>query len=1201
MSSKKKGGSAKKSKKIDAEKLQAEEDERKRRQDEEARLAEVRAKKEREQREQREKEALEQLFLQNKERLEEESQKAKLLIERHNDEIANAGKEEVSEIEWKRFLDCHSLPDPADERGLNTYLSLWKEESLGPDDETSLQNLLNVLPNIEKLCDEITKVMATMADKQKETEYQQLKTHLLELRLLIQVKWDLVTTRVLQHVDHFQVEANENFQHSCGIDRYSFGVWGNLTKNPRHKAIDFGNINLSMTLPKPIALATVSVRMLYETGYTATIPFLEQEGPIHNSVVGGILYFDLFEMPDPPKNFDKWIIRQILSPSGKLKKLTYPFKKPVTEANDEEDEGLADTNIWPTLVSYEIFPSSFIHKESAKIMSWVESEKMWTEENIGDVEINVGKFHRYGPHQIPHHSVWANCKLSQVGLNFLGPRSLKGSDIDHVILKNPAAEEECELGIGLCISSNTFRRSPSNRNVSSSKIVFQFQDPAEKPDESNLWKNLIFDCNYKVGDKAIKIAYISNEADVTDETKFDVSNAEKNNMHSSVFHLLQSQPKAEVESTESSAMFSRTVTDVLRITHMAEQPQTRSQELYILNQDRQWEQTQRRTFANWVNNNLKTKGPGIAVTPQTFEADFSSGEKLIMLLESLSDTLLGKYNKQPRMRIQKVENVGRALEFVKKRGVALTNIGAEDIVDENTKLILGLIWSLILRFDISEISEEGKSAKEGLLLWCQRKTTPYVKDFTIKDFQGSWTDGLALCGLIHRHRPDLIDYWALDKSQKRENTKLAMDVAEAALGIPKLMEVEDLVDIAKPDERSVITYISQFYHAFSAMDKVGVAGRRVAQLGQILLGAWEMQNDYEKRVQKLLLAIGDVSNGWARQTLVSYQDARSQLSEFEKFKVSTKREWIVEKQEIDSLLGNILTKLKTYKLAPYVPPNGLKPQDIEATWEGFLQSEINRKKSLSAYIRETRERMRREFADLANGINSSIKELSKSLASLDGEGDLEEQLRYVRSLLASLDALSPKLQVAETSSLDCAAASILDNQYTLLTYEDLSFDFRLTSASLTKKIAFIENQIIARSVSNVTAAQLDEWTETFKHFDKDNKNALSKDQFRGALQALGIVSDDSEFDKAFKTVSTEGLVSFQPFMEHVKESAEDRTTAADCEAAFRNLSVEKDYITENDLMRGGVPASVVEYFKNVIPKSSEGLNYKAFVKDVFLA
>jgi hypothetical protein len=174
---------------------------------------------------------------------------------------------------------------------------------------------------------------------------------------------------------------------------------------------------------------------------------------------------------------------------------------------------------------------------------------------------------------------------------------------------------------------------------------------------------------------------------------------------------------------------------------------------------------------------------------------------------------------------------------------------ATDIIDGNLKLILGLIWTLILRFTIADISAEGLSAREGLLLWCQRKTAPY-SDVSVVDFTHSWKSGRALCALIHRHRPDLLDYDALPASP-HECTALAFSVAQEHLGIPQLLDVEDLCDAKKPDERSVMTYVAQYFHAFSTMEQAEVVSRRVATFADVMQGAWVMQVDYERRAREV--------------------------------------------------------------------------------------------------------------------------------------------------------------------------------------------------------------------------------------------------------------------------------------------------------------------------------------------------------------
>jgi len=210
----------------------------------------------------------------------------------------------------------------------------------------------------------------------------------------------------------------------------------------------------------------------------------------------------------------------------------------------------------------------------------------------------------------------------------------------------------------------------------------------------------------------------------------------------------------------------------------------------------------------------------------------------------------------------------------------MTNIGAEDVVDGNRKIILGLVWTLILRFTISDINEEGMTAKEGLLLWCQRKTACY-EEVAVRNFTDCWNDGLAFCALLDIHRPDLIDYDALDKSDHRGNMQLAFDIASKEIGIPALLDVEDVCDVAKPDERSLMTYIAYWFHAFSQMEKVENAGRRVEKFVNNMQGAWEMQSAYERRIRELLKNIKEQGVSWQKSTFEgTYVDAKKQAVEF---------------------------------------------------------------------------------------------------------------------------------------------------------------------------------------------------------------------------------------------------------------------------------------------------------------------------------
>uniref|UniRef100_UPI0037E998BA protein-methionine sulfoxide oxidase mical3b-like n=1 Tax=Semicossyphus pulcher TaxID=241346 RepID=UPI0037E998BA len=108
------------------------------------------------------------------------------------------------------------------------------------------------------------------------------------------------------------------------------------------------------------------------------------------------------------------------------------------------------------------------------------------------------------------------------------------------------------------------------------------------------------------------------------------------------------------------------------------------------------------------------------------------------------------------------------------------------------------------------IRQSSDSQTNNLLTWCQEQTRGY-RCVAVRDLTTSWKSGLALCALIHRYRPDLIDFDSLDELSVEENTQLSFDVAEREFGISPLMTVEEMSSVGEPDSLSMVMYLIQFY------------------------------------------------------------------------------------------------------------------------------------------------------------------------------------------------------------------------------------------------------------------------------------------------------------------------------------------------------------------------------------------------------
>ncbi|XP_051807367.1 protein-methionine sulfoxide oxidase mical3a isoform X9 [Acanthochromis polyacanthus] len=109
--------------------------------------------------------------------------------------------------------------------------------------------------------------------------------------------------------------------------------------------------------------------------------------------------------------------------------------------------------------------------------------------------------------------------------------------------------------------------------------------------------------------------------------------------------------------------------------------------------------------------------------------------------------------------------------------------------------------------------QESIARSSKLLNWCQRQTDGY-RNVNVTDLTMSWKSGLALCALIHRYRPDLIDFDSLDERDQEKNNQLGFDVAEREFGISPCMTGKEMSSVVEPDKLSMVMYLSQFYEMF---------------------------------------------------------------------------------------------------------------------------------------------------------------------------------------------------------------------------------------------------------------------------------------------------------------------------------------------------------------------------------------------------
>ncbi|XP_047239989.1 plectin a isoform X2 [Girardinichthys multiradiatus] len=379
------------------------------------------------------------------------------------------------------------------------------------------------------------------------------------------------------------------------------------------------------------------------------------------------------------------------------------------------------------------------------------------------------------------------------------------------------------------------------------------------------------------------------------------------------------------------------------------------------------DRVQKKTFTKWVNKHLMKAQRHIT---DLYE-DLRDGHNLISLLEVLSGETLPR--EKGRMRFHKLQNVQIALDFLKHRQVKLVNIRNDDIADGNPKLTLGLIWTIILHFQISDIQVNGQSddmtAKEKLLLWSQRMVEGY-QGLRCDNFTTSWRDGRLFNAIIHKHRPSLIDLNQVYRQTNQENLEQAFNVAERELGVTRLLDPED-VDVPHPDEKSIITYVSSLYDAMPRVPNV-----------QDGIKANELELRWQEYYEVVTMLLQ-----WIRHHILvfeerkfpnSYEEVEVLWRQFLKFKETELPAKEADKNRSKHIFKSFEGAVQAGQVK--VPP-GYHPFDVEKEW-GRLHVAILERERL----------LRTEF--------ERLERLQRIVSKVQMEsGVCEEQLNQVETLL----------------------------------------------------------------------------------------------------------------------------------------------------------------------------------------------------------
>ncbi|XP_015203173.2 utrophin isoform X3 [Lepisosteus oculatus] len=474
---------------------------------------------------------------------------------------------------------------------------------------------------------------------------------------------------------------------------------------------------------------------------------------------------------------------------------------------------------------------------------------------------------------------------------------------------------------------------------------------------------------------------------------------------------------------------------------------------------------QKKTFTKWINARFSKSGK--APIKDMF-ADLRDGRKLLDLLEGLTGSVLTK--ERGSTRVHALNNVNRVLQVLHQSNVELVNIGGTDIVDGNHKLTLGLIWSIILHWQVKDIMKDIMSnlqqtnSEKILLSWVRQSTRSYTQ-VNVLNFTTSWVDGLAFNAILHRFQPGLFSWDKVLGLTPVERLEHAFTIAKEQLGIERLLDPED-VAVQLPDKKSIIMYVTSLFAVlpkqvtmddirevetlprrykaeceegqFCSQQSPGLEEETSSSRAETPSTVTEMEvdlNSYQVALEEVLTWLLS-----AEDTLHMQDDISDDVEEV-KGQFHTHEAFMMELTSHQSSVGNVLqagNQLIAQGNLTEEEENEIREQMslLNSRWECLRVASMDRQARLHEVLMELQQQQLQQLSDWLTQTEGRIRKMESDVAGdLEGYKKQIEQHKALQNDLETeqvkVNSLTHMVVVVDENSGECATAALEDQLQSL--------------------------------------------------------------------------------------------------------------------------------------------------------------------------